>query len=158
MFFHGNCRYYLYNMMEVKNRILIEAAGGLVINEKGEVLFIFRRGKWDLPKGKLDPGETMEACALREVKEETGLVQLSLKRFLLVTDHEYEDAGKPILKKSYWYLMHADSHQSLVPQTEEDISEIQWIGPAGFKRVERNTYPTILEVLRAGGFQLMVDS
>ncbi len=60
---------------------------------KGEVLFMFRRGKWDLPKGKLDPGETLEACALREVEEETGVGQLELKNFLLVTEHTYAERG-----------------------------------------------------------------
>ncbi len=75
--------------MDNANRLLILAAGGLVLNEKGEVLFMFRKGKWDLPKGKLDPGETMDACALREVMEETGLVQVELKNFLL-------DHGAPV--------------------------------------------------------------
>ena len=64
-------------MMNNENRILIQAAGGLVVNEKGEVLFMFRRGKWDLPKGKLDPGETLEACALREVEGRNGWFRCS---------------------------------------------------------------------------------
>jgi ADP-ribose pyrophosphatase YjhB (NUDIX family) len=141
--------------MENVNRVLIQAAGGLVINEKGEVLFMFRRGKWDLPKGKLDMGETLEACALREVAEETGLVQLELKKFLLVTEHEYEESGKPILKESHWYLMNAGSLQPLIPQAEEDITELKWIGHADFKIVEQNTYPAILDVLRAGASHLV---
>jgi 8-oxo-dGTP pyrophosphatase MutT (NUDIX family) len=139
-------------MKEKDNRLLIEAAGGLVKNEKGELLFMFRKGKWDLPKGKLDPGETMEDCALREVREETGLVQLELKNFLLITEHEYTERGEFILKKSHWYLMEAASHQLLIPQTEEDISELRWVRPADFKIVLTNTYPSIVEVLQAGGF------
>ena len=87
--------------MDNTNRLLILAAGGLVLNEKGEVLFMFRKGKWDLPKGKLDPGETMDACALREVMEETGLVQVALKDFLLITEHLYAERGKQIIKKSH---------------------------------------------------------
>src|SRR5687768_2564827 len=47
------------------------AAGGLVQNEKEELLMIYRKGKWDLPKGKLDKNEKLEDCALREVMEET---------------------------------------------------------------------------------------
>jgi 8-oxo-dGTP pyrophosphatase MutT (NUDIX family) len=138
--------------MEKEKRLLVRAAGGLVVNEKGEVLFMFRRGKWDLPKGKLDPGETLETCALREVEEETGLGQLELKKFLLVTEHEYEERGMPILKKTNWYLITATGNQKLIPQTEEDISELRWFGAADFKIVKRNTYPSILEVLKAGGF------
>lgn len=131
--------------------MIIQAGGGLVENEKGEVLFMFRKGKWDLPKGKLDPGETLEACALREVEEETGVGRLELKKFLLVTEHAYEEKGIPILKITHWYQMKTDSHQSLIPQAEEEISELRWIGPADFKIVLRNTYPSILDVLKSGG-------
>ena len=84
--------------MKDENRIFIQAGGGLVENELREVLFIFRRGKWDLPKGKLDRGETLEQCAIREVEEETGVRQLNLVRFLLITEHEYVERGKKILK------------------------------------------------------------
>ena len=69
--------------MIISKKILLVAAGGLVENEKGEILFMFRRGKWDMPKGKRDPGETLEECALREVEEETGVGQLHLKKFLM---------------------------------------------------------------------------
>jgi ADP-ribose pyrophosphatase YjhB (NUDIX family) len=143
--------------MNNENRIFIQAGGGLVLNEKGEVLFMFRRGKWDLPKGKLDPGETLEACALREVEEETGVDELKLIRFLLVTEHEYEERGSVILKETHWYLMKTNSDQVLVPQKEEDISELRWIGPANFRIIQRNTYPAILEVLNAGGFSLAIS-
>ena len=137
--------------MKKENRILIQAGGGLVINEKGEVLFMFRRGKWDLPKGKLNDGETLETCALREVEEETGLAQLELKKFLLITEHEYEEHGLSLLKETHWYLMKTNSQQSLIPQTEEDISELKWMEPADFKNALQNTYPLIIDVLKAGG-------
>jgi len=137
--------------MEKEKKLLIRAGGGLVENEKGEILFMFRRGKWDLPKGKLDPGETLETCALREVEEETGLSKLELIKFLLVTEHEYEERGLSILKETHWYLIKADASQKLVPQTEEDISELKWVGEGNFTTVIRNTYPGILEVLKAGG-------
>ena len=120
-------------------------------NEKGEILFMFRRGKWDLPKGKLDPGETLEECALREVEEETGVGQLNIKKFLLTTLHEYEELGKVIEKKTHWYYMQSNSYQPLVPQTEEDITELKWFGTGDFGIILRNTYPAIVEVLRAGG-------
>jgi 8-oxo-dGTP pyrophosphatase MutT (NUDIX family) len=140
--------------MIISKKILLQAAGGLVENEKGEILFMFRRGKWDLPKGKLDPGETLEECALREVEEETGVGQLELKKFLLVTLHEYEELGKVIEKKTHWYHMKTTSHQQLIPQAEEDITELRWIDHGNFEIVQRNTYPAIVEVLRAGGLLL----
>jgi mutator protein MutT len=140
--------------MKSGSRTLIKAAGGLVENENGEVLFIFRRGKWDLPKGKLDKGETLEECAVREVKEETGISSLELVRFLLITEHEYEERGIPILKESHWWLMKTKGSQLLIPQREEGITEIKWIASADFKIVSQNTYPLILDVLRAGGYQL----
>jgi 8-oxo-dGTP pyrophosphatase MutT (NUDIX family) len=135
--------------MNNANRILIRAGGGLVENEKGEVLFMFRRGKWDLPKGKTDPGESLEDCAVREVREETGVEKLEIIKFLLKTEHEYEERGESIIKESYWYLMKSNSHQPLIPQTEEDITELRWVGPSDFKTVLNNTYPSIVEVLKA---------
>jgi 8-oxo-dGTP pyrophosphatase MutT (NUDIX family) len=140
--------------MNKENRILIKAAGGLVINNNGEILFMFRRGKWDLPKGKLDPGESLESCAKREVIEETGVSQLELVRFLLITEHEYEDRGDLILKETHWWLMKTNGNQPLIPQREEDITELKWIEPPDLKMVQQNTYPGILDVLRAGGYSV----
>jgi 8-oxo-dGTP pyrophosphatase MutT (NUDIX family) len=140
--------------MNKENRILIKAAGGLVINKNGEILFMFRRGKWDLPKGKLDPGESLESCAKREVIEETGVSQLELVRFLLITGHEYEEGGDLILKETHWWLMKTNGNQPLIPQTEEDITELKWIEPPDLKMVQQNTYPGILDVLRAGGYSV----
>lgn len=134
---------------------LIRAGGGLVENERGEVLFMFRRNTWDLPKGKLDEGESPEACALREVKEETGIVHLELKEFLVVTKHTYEQKGRIILKETHWYRMHGPRDQALIPQLEEDITQLKWIGEAGFGEVKQNTFPTILDVLRAAGFKII---
>ncbi len=126
---------------------LIQAAGGVVQNEKDEILMIYRRGKWDLPKGKLDDGETLEECALREVEEETGLTNIKLGEKLSVTYHVYKQFGKHILKESYWYKMNCNSNQKLIPQTEEDITEIKWIRQADLKNYFSNTYQTIIEVL-----------
>jgi 8-oxo-dGTP pyrophosphatase MutT (NUDIX family) len=140
------------HIMNKKNRILIKAAGGLVINENKDILFMFRLDKWDLPKGKLDPGESLETCAQREVKEETGISHLELIRFLTVTEHEYKERGKLILKETHWWLMKTRGDQKLIPQKEEDITELKWIGPSDFNKVQQNTYPGILEVMRAGGY------
>ena len=140
--------------MNKENRILIKAGGGLVINKNDGILFMFRRGKWDLPKGKLDPGESLESCAKREVIEETGVSQLELVRFLLITEHEYEERGDLILKETHWWLMKTNGNQPLIPQREEDITELKWIEPPDLKMVQQNTYPGILDVLRAGGYSV----
>lgn len=127
----------------------IQAGGGLVVNGQNEILMIRRRGFWDLPKGKLDEGETIEACAVREVMEETGLTQVALKEPLLVTYHTYEHGTHHILKESHWFLMTGSSGEKLVPQTEEDITEIGWMGPALIQAYRPLAYPSIVDVLEA---------
>ena len=126
---------------------VITAAGGLVLNKNKEVLMIFRRGKWDLPKGKLDNSETLEQCAVREVEEETGIKNIELKEKLVETNHVYKEFGKHILKESHWYKMQCNTDQKLVPQTEEDITDIKWVKRSDLKNYTSNTYQTILEVL-----------
>ncbi|HVU84160.1 MAG TPA: NUDIX domain-containing protein, partial [Puia sp.] len=84
---------------------IVRAAGGLIQNGRGEVLFMYRRNKWDLPKGKIDPGESPEECALREVKEETGIPDVELMEFLLITHHTYEAGTQSILKETHWFRM-----------------------------------------------------
>lgn len=125
----------------------VTAAGGLVENEKGEVLLIFRRGKWDLPKGKLDKGETIEQCAVREVEEETGLKNIELKNLLAITYHTYDEFGKHILKDSHWFNMKVNSKQTIVPQIEEDISEIKWVKKKDLKDYFNNIFPSVKDVL-----------
>ena len=104
----------------------IEAAGGLVINEEGKQLFIFRRGFWDLPKGKIDPGETPAKTAVREVMEETGLQNLTIQKQLIDTYHTYKLKNKRILKRTFWYLMKT-TDSKLILQTEEDIMDAKWV-------------------------------
>ncbi len=136
-----------------KHFTLIKAAGGLVKNGAGEILLILRRGKWDLPKGKLDKGETLEACALREVSEETGLKNLELGQLIQITFHTYSLFGKHILKETHWYAMTAKGKESLVPQTEEDITEIRWAKKTELKKYLSNTFETIAEILSAENSQ-----
>ncbi|RFM28131.1 NUDIX hydrolase [Deminuibacter soli] len=130
----------------------ITAAGGLVFNDANELLVIYRRGKWDLPKGKLDEGETIEACAVREVEEETGLTQLVLGEKIGVTHHAYVQDGDNILKASHWYRMQAPGAQKLVPQTEEDIEKIQWINATALPELLKNSYSNIVEIVHKSGF------
>ncbi len=134
-----------------KNFVIIKAAGGLVINENNEVLFIFRKGYWDLPKGKLDKGETIEECAVREVVEETGLKQVVLGKPLTTTFHTYGEFGKQMLKESYWYFMKGDSSEILIPQTEESITAIGWKSPEEIEKIMPDAYPSIRQVIKVAG-------
>lgn len=125
---------------------VIEAAGGLVQNNKGEYLFIFRKGKWDLPKGKLDKGESTRNAALREVHEECGVTGLSITKELSTTYHIYEEKGQKIIKHTYWYAMLCADGGQLVPQTEEDITEVRWMDKEQVNAAMRNTYPAIKQL------------
>lgn len=125
----------------------IKAAGGLVTNEKDELLLIFRRGKWDLPKGKLDKGEKLEDAALREVEEETGLRNVKLIAPLTITYHTYHEGSRHILKESHWYTMHASGKQQLKPQANEGITDIKWIKPHALGPFVQKAFPLIAEVL-----------
>lgn len=130
---------------------VIKAGGGVVFNEKNEVLMIFRRGKWDLPKGKLDKGETIDQCALREVIEETGIQQLTLGALLTETWHLYTDRGRNLVKHSTWYKMTSTDNKPLKPQAEEDIMEARWVSAADLTPLMDNTYNAIKEVLVTAG-------
>jgi 8-oxo-dGTP pyrophosphatase MutT (NUDIX family) len=132
-----------------KKFTVLQAAGGLVANEKNEILLIFRRGKWDLPKGKLDKGESLEECAVREVKEETGLKNVGLIAPLLITYHTYHEGARFILKESHWYTMETGDGQKLTPQTEEDIHEIKWAAIGDLPVYMKNSFPSVIDVLKA---------
>ncbi len=126
----------------------IEAAGGLVKNKKGEYLFIFRNGKWDLPKGKREKGEKIEVCAMREVEEECGIKVLNIERELISTFHTYYMEERAVLKTTYWFAMKGAENSILMPQTEEGITEVKWIKKKNFDIVLQNTYESIKEVLK----------
>ncbi|GAB2814265.1 NUDIX hydrolase [Ferruginibacter profundus] len=131
-----------------KNFTLIEAAGGIVQNTKKELLFIYRLDKWDLPKGKIEKGEKPDEAALREVEEETGVINLKLKKKIGETYHTYDAFGKHFLKVTHWYYMTCPAAQQLVPQTEEDITAIKWVPTRNIKEPIANTYPSIKDILR----------
>ena len=126
---------------------LVKAGGGLVKNKEGRILLIFRRGKWDLPKGKLDDNESLLECAIREVKEETGLTQIEAGKEIDTTYHTYTEFGKYILKECHWYRMRANSMEMLTPQAEEDITGIRWVKKEELKNYLDNTFPTIASIL-----------
>lgn len=125
----------------------IEAAGGIVQNDTKEILFIFRRGKWDLPKGKMEKKESAADCAQREIEEETGISGLVLKKKIGETYHTYTEFGKHILKTSHWfYFTCNEKSQSLVPQLAEGITEAKWIKTSNIKMPMNNTYENIREI------------
>jgi 8-oxo-dGTP pyrophosphatase MutT (NUDIX family) len=126
---------------------LVTAAGGAVFNSEGKVLLIHRRGSWDLPKGKMDPSETPQETAVREVQEECGLRQITLGAPILDTLHTYEHKGNRVLKTTHWYLMQTTDNQ-LVPQTEEDIEQAIWADLDAFLAAPNGVYGNILDVLR----------
>jgi len=129
----------------------IIAAGGLVTNPQGQILWIFRRGFWDLPKGKLDQGETIQTCAVREVEEETGIKNIRLHDLLKFTNHTYFDThlNQEVVKRTYWFHMTIPTEQKGIPQATEDIEKIEWHSLATAKHCLEQTYPSIIEVIEA---------
>lgn len=126
----------------------IEAAGGMVKRKK-KYLFIKRHGIWDLPKGKIEMGETPENGAIREIEEECGIENLLIKKLIQITYHTYEFEGKPTLKKTYWYAMHYKGSKKLIPQTDEHITKATWVKADKMEKITSNTYPSILDVIEA---------
>jgi len=127
----------------------IPAAGGLVKNQQDEYLIIFRRGRWDLPKGKAEGKETPEETALREVKEECNLEELSLVEHLTTTYHIYHLDERAVLKQTEWYLMQYSGTLEPTPAIKEDIVKTVWMNPSQIKEITGNTFPSILDVIAA---------
>jgi 8-oxo-dGTP pyrophosphatase MutT (NUDIX family) len=119
------------------------AAGGLVKSDHGDNLFIFRLNKWDLPKGKIEQGESKKEAAIREVKEECGLSDLTIEKKLPKTYHIFQRDGRDTLKITQWYLMKTDFYGTLIPQIEEDITEVVFKNSVNTKKALENTYGNI---------------
>lgn len=124
----------------------IKAAGGIV-EQDGHLLLIYRLKKWDLPKGKLDPGETPDTTAVREVEEECN-IKVKLKEKVCNTYHTYKRNGKNILKKTYWYAMECLDDSEMKPQTKENIEQVRWMTPGEVHASLYNSYPSIRQVFR----------
>lgn len=127
---------------------LIDAAGGVLINEKGESLWIKRNGMWDLPKGKVEPNEETPTAAVREVEEECSVDNICLGELLGITFHTYSLNNKNILKSTYWYAMKVEGNQLLQPQLEEGITDVQWIAASEVQALSKESYTSITELLR----------
>lgn len=130
----------------------IPAAGGLVRNSDGALLFIKRLGVWDLPKGKIEKKETPELAAVREVEEECGLSGLHVVKQLDSTFHIYRSPylsfpKNLVLKETKWFLMSYPGNEIPVPQVEEDIQEVTWFSIADLDRVYSNMYSSLIDFL-----------
>lgn len=125
----------------------VEAAGGVVENSDGAILMMFRRGWWDLPKGHVEPGESREEAALREVAEETGLHGVERGPLITTTQHFYDTYGRWEMKRTWWYAMKYVGADAPVPQAEEGITDIKWLTGKEFWSAVMGTYTTIKNVL-----------
>ncbi len=128
---------------------VVSAGGGLVKNNQNEILFIFRNGRWDLPKGHIEKDEKIEATALREVEEECGIHELKIDRFLTTTYHIYFINKEIKIKETHWFLMHSDYKEALVPQLEEGISKAIFKSKNEIPKLFENTYENIKLVYQA---------
>jgi len=126
---------------------VVEAGGGLVFNDKNELLVIFRRGSWDLPKGKFEKNEPKRLGAMREVMEETGVDNVHIDKKVGKTYHIFNQKGKRSLKLTYWYSMSTNFTENLIPQQEEDIVKAEWIDPKKFLKTYDPIYSNVSNII-----------
>lgn len=126
---------------------LVLAAGGVVKNQKDEILFIYRNGFWDLPKGKAEAGEKLEDCALREVSEECGFEVEEINKKLPCTYHIYFHKTDYVLKETHWYEMRSSYEGKFKPQKKEGITKVKWFDKNALQLVKKNTYRNINDLL-----------
>lgn len=122
---------------------VVEAGGGMVFNDKKEILFIRRNGKWDLPKGKIEKKETHQEAAIRETEEETGVKNLVVKRFITKTYHVFKRNDKFKLKITYWYEMYTDYDGELIPEANEGIKKVRWKNFEKTQKALQDSYENI---------------
>ncbi|AXT63151.1 NUDIX domain-containing protein [Aquimarina sp. AD10] len=122
---------------------VVVAGGGKAYNTKDEILFIYRNGKWDLPKGKIEKNEHIETAAIREVEEETGVTGLEITKFLYKTFHVFKRNGEFRLKVTYWFEMKTEYDGVLLPQKEEGITKVKWKNKKKAKKALTNSYANI---------------
>jgi 8-oxo-dGTP pyrophosphatase MutT (NUDIX family) len=127
--------------------INVAAAGGVVQNQNDEILMIYRNSCWDLPKGKVEEGESIRLAAVREVEEECGLVGPEITDEISSTYHTYERDEKKYLKKTYWFAMSYEKEHALVPQIEEGITKAEWINKNNLQTYTVDTYGSIKSVI-----------
>jgi 8-oxo-dGTP pyrophosphatase MutT (NUDIX family) len=131
-------------LKKLKEKIPVcKAGGGLVFNKNGDVLFIFRNGKWDLPKGGIEREEEIADTAMREVEEETGVDKLEITRKLQKTYHIFKRNGKYKLKITHWFEMQTNFEGTPIPQSNEGIEKAVWLNPEQIKEALKNSYENI---------------
>jgi 8-oxo-dGTP pyrophosphatase MutT (NUDIX family) len=130
----------------LKSKFNIVEAGGGIVKKDDKILLIFRKGKWDLPKGKLENEETKKEGSLREVEEETG-VKVAIQDKIGSTWHTYLHNNKYVLKRTHWYMMHCLNDEQMKPQKEEGIEVVRWMSPGEIEIALTNTYTTIQRVI-----------
>lgn len=128
---------------------VIDAGGGLVSTASGDTLMIFRNGRWDLPKGKHEKGESIEQCAVREVGEECGIEGLELGELIHRTYHIYSLEGELVIKRTWWFQMYHSGQGELNPQQIEGITKVKWVDKNSLVCYVAETYPTIQDVFMA---------
>lgn len=127
----------------------IEAAGGLVQHPSGSYLFIERRGKWDLPKGHIERGETPDQCALREVEEECGIKNHCIIKPLSPSYHTYRWEGVSYLKKTHWFLMNYSGEMISSPQSEEGITKAEWLKPDHICLIKSHAWLSLADLINS---------
>lgn len=126
---------------------VIFASGGIVKNDNNQILFIYRRGKWDLPKGKAEKGESIRETAVREVIEETGIEKLKIDKYFSNTFHIVRNNKKYFLKETSWFLMSSNFKGKLKPQLNEGIKSVKWKTFDDAKKIKKKTYGNISIIL-----------
>ena len=119
------------------------AGGGKVFNQQGEVLFIYRNDKWDLPKGRAEAEETIEETAIREVEEETGVARLKISKPLQTTYHIFKRNGRHRIKVTYWFEMTTSYDGKLQPQIKEGITKVKWLNEKESIKALNQSYANI---------------
>jgi 8-oxo-dGTP pyrophosphatase MutT (NUDIX family) len=127
----------------------VEAAGGLVRHKSGRYLFIEKKGRLDLPKGHVEPGEEADACALREVSEECGIKDHYIIKPISPSYHTYSWEGISYLKKTSWFLMGYDGKMITEPQAEEGITKVEWLLPDELSKIKGTAWYSLMEVINS---------
>ncbi|MFC4268617.1 NUDIX hydrolase [Polaribacter marinivivus] len=128
-----------YFLTQIK---VVPAAGGLVKNNKNDILFIYRNNIWDLPKGRIEKNESIETAAIREVEEECSIFNLTIEKQLITTYHIYFQ-NKNKLKLTYWFLMNSNYDKPLIPQIEEGITKVEFIKEESIDTILKESYANI---------------
>jgi ADP-ribose pyrophosphatase YjhB (NUDIX family) len=131
----------------VKSQFKLVKAGGGIVEKENKILLIYRKGKWDLPKGKLEKKEGKKEGALREVEEECN-IEARLGELITHTWHTYILNGKKHLKKTYWYRMECVDDRHMKPQLEESITDVRWMDEKDTRQAMVNSYRSIRHVIK----------